>query len=382
MRLLHTADRHVGRTIRGRSRIHEHVAVLAEIARVADAERCDLVLVAGDVFDSAAPAPDAERIAYRALLDLAEVAPVVVVAGNHDSSGRLGAVAPLLAASRVTVAADVRAPDAGGVLDVAGARIALLPFLSQRGIIRADELMATRADEHDQRYAARLGHLVDALTAGFALDRVNVVLAHLTVVGGTLGGGERAAHTVFEYAIPATLFPASASYVALGHLHRPQQVPGPAPAWYAGSPLQLDFGEVDDDSAVLVIDAAPGTPARVRAVPLTAGRRLRTVRGTLEELEEQAGVTGTAHLRVVVVGQAVAGLAEQVRGWFPDAVDVVVEAPEGTGGTAAAPRPARLGRSARELFDEYLAERGASDARVAELFGELLDEAGAPLAAG
>src|SRR4029450_13021080 len=92
VRLLPTSDWPVGRAIRGRSRAAEHRAVLAEIAAVADRDEVDLVVVAGDLFDTAAPTPEAERIVYRALLDLAAGGrPVVVVAGNHDSAGRVGA---------------------------------------------------------------------------------------------------------------------------------------------------------------------------------------------------------------------------------------------------------------------------------------------------
>src|SRR5581483_8487112 len=97
MRFLHTADWHVGRTIRGRSRADEHVAVLAELAGIARAHEVDAVLVCGDVFNTAAPTPEAEQIVYRALLDLASTgARVVVLAGNHDSDRRLQAVQPLL----------------------------------------------------------------------------------------------------------------------------------------------------------------------------------------------------------------------------------------------------------------------------------------------
>ena len=375
MRILHTADWHVGRTIRGRGRSAEHEAVLAEITAIAAAERVDLVLVAGDVFDTAAPSPDAERVVYRALVELAAVAPVVVVAGNHDSPQRLAAVQPLLAANRVTVAATLARPDSGGVVELtaggAPVRLALLPFLSQRGIVRADDLLALDADQHAGQYAARSTAVIAALAEPFTPDAVNLVVAHLFVTGATVGGGERSAHTVFDYAVPGAALPVSAHYVALGHLHRTQRVPAACPAWYSGSPLQLDFGETANASAVLLVDAEPGTPVAVRTAPLTAGRRLRTLQGTLGQLEALAGTTGTDHLRVLVESEARAGLAEQVREWFPDAVEVVTQAAE-----AARPiEVERLGRSPAELFAEYLADRGATDERVTALFAELFDAA-------
>src|SRR5213596_2801936 len=102
MKLLHTSDWHVGKLLRGRSRADEHREVLAEIAGIAAAEEVDAVLVAGDLFDTAAPSPESEEIVYRALLGLAATgATVVVVAGNHDNPRRLSAVAPLLELGRV-----------------------------------------------------------------------------------------------------------------------------------------------------------------------------------------------------------------------------------------------------------------------------------------
>src|SRR5690606_31944231 len=198
---------------------------------VAGRESLDLVVVAGDLFDTASPSPEAERIVYRALLDLAAGGrPVVVVAGNHDSAQRLAAVAPLSEASGIHVAAAIRPPGEGGVLelDVDGepAQGALLPFPSQRYVVPADLLLAGAADAH-AAYADRVARIVRALTAGFRADTVNLVVGHLMVMGGTLGGGERGAHTVFDYWVPATAFPAAAQYVALGHLHRAQQLPGP-----------------------------------------------------------------------------------------------------------------------------------------------------------
>jgi DNA repair protein SbcD/Mre11 len=381
VRLLHTSDWHVGKAIRGRSRAAEHRAVLAEIAAVADERAVDLVIVAGDLFDTATPSAESERIVYRALLDLAAGGrPVVVVAGNHDSAARLAAVAPLSEASGITVASAIRPPGDGGVLEVeAGgerARLALLPFPSQRYVVTADLLLAGDAAEAHAEYADRVARLLRLLTDGFDGGAVNVVVAHLMVMGGTMGGGERGAHTVFDYWVPAAAFPPAAQYVALGHLHRAQLVPGPAPLHYCGSPLQLDFGETANEPVVNVVDVRPGLPAAVEAVPLTAGSRLRTVRGTLVDVLAAAAGAGEAdHLRVVLDEAARAGLADEVRERVPQAVEVVL-APRGgdDDGDRRPADPDRLRRTPHDLFAEYLAEREVADDRVLALFDELVDD--------
>ena len=228
----------------------------------------------------AAPSPAAEEIVYRSLLDLADVAPVVIVAGNHDNPARLRAVAPLLSLGRVIVGATIARPDDGGILDLPdlAVRIALVPFIGKRGIVRVEEILRLDQAERIGEYAERVSDILRALTAGMTPDTVNLVLSHLMVAGGVPGGGERTAH-LFDYSVPALSFPGHISYVALGHLHRPQKVPAPVPMWYSGSPLQLDFGEGEDRKAVVLVEAEPGLPVGITTRDLRGGRRLRTLRG-------------------------------------------------------------------------------------------------------
>ncbi|CAN5674606.1 exonuclease SbcCD subunit D [soil metagenome] len=382
MKLLHTSDWHVGRTIRGRSRADEHRAVLAEIAGVARHHDVDVVLVVGDLFDSAAPTPEAEQIVFGALLDLASSgAAVIVLSGNHDNARRLHALRPLLELGGVAARPEFRGPDDGGVLEVATrdgretALVAVVPFLSQRHVVRAADLMAFDADELTGKYASRMARFIDLLAGSFRADTVNVVAAHLTTRGGLLGGGERLAHTVFDYEVPAAAFPSTAHYVALGHLHRRQQVPGPAPIHYCGSPLQLDFGETSDIKAVVVVEAHPGAPAKITDVPLSAGRRLRTLVGTPAELDALAGTTGDDHLRLKVRTTPLVGLADRLRERFPHCVDVIVERPDDDD-PAVAERPSRRGMVPGELFAQYLADaEGEADPTLVELFAELLEVA-------
>jgi exonuclease SbcD len=203
---------------------------------------------------------------------------------------------------------------------------------------------------------------------------VNVVAAHCMAQGGTLGGGERDAQLIDEYAIPTAAFPASANYVALGHLHRAQRLPGAAPIWYSGSPIQVDFGEERDTKQVLVVEIPDRGAARVEPVPLTRGAVLRTVHGTLAELEATAATFGDAFLRVFVREAPRAGLADDVRALLPNAVDVRVT-PDRERDRVNEPVQSALRTAApRELFAQYLASDGhAIDDRLLALFDELLD---------
>jgi DNA repair protein SbcD/Mre11 len=373
VRVLHTSDWHVGKLLRGASRIDEHRAVLGEIAEIADRERADLVLVVGDLYETAAPPPEATAVVYDALLALRETgAHVVVVGGNHDQQPQLDAVAPVFARLGITVLGLPAGPERA-VVDVAGARVVMLPWMSQRWAIKTEQLMAATAAATAQYYAARVARMLAWLSEGFSADTVNIVAAHCMVQGGMLGGGERDAQLIDEYAVPTAAFPAAANYVALGHLHRAQQMPGAAPIWYSGSPIQVDFGEERDTKQVLVVDIPDRGAAKVTPVALTRGAVLRTLRGTLAELESAAPTTGDAFLRVFVREQPRAGLADDVRALLANAVDVRV-APDAVDDTGVVkPRVARA-TTPRDLFGQYLGETGhATDDRLVALFDELLD---------
>ena len=376
MRLLHTADWHVGKAIRGRSRAEEHRAVLDEIVDIARAHSVDVALVAGDLYDGATPSAEADDIVYQALLDLAGAAQhVVVVAGNHDNPSRLAAVRPLLELTNVHVTPRIARPADGGILEldvhpVQRLRAVLLPFVSQRGIVRAEDLMARDADQHAQKFADRLVQVVGKLCDNMLGDAVNVLVGHAMVHGGVLGGGERSAHTVFDYSIPTTAFPSGLHYVALGHLHRTQELPAACPVHYCGSPLQLDFGEELDTKSVKVIDARAGYPARVEAVPLSAGRKLLTLRGSLDAVAPRIAQHDGHYLRIELHEQPRHGLADEVRELSPNVVDVRI-----AGGTGPPPPPSiEPETDPVGLFDKYLEYRKEGDtAPLKALFKELLE---------
>ncbi|MFG1676678.1 exonuclease SbcCD subunit D [Micromonospora sp. NPDC049282] len=379
MKILHTSDWHVGKVLKGQSRAEEHTQVLAQVIDIAREERPDLVIVAGDLYDTAAPTPEATRLVTRALTALRRTgADVVAIGGNHDNGAALDALRPWADAAGITLRGSVRESPAEHVVDGVtrdGERwqVAALPFLSQRYAVRAVEMYTLTPAEANQTYADHLGRVLDKLAEGFTEpDRVHLVTAHLTVVGASTGGGEREAHTVLGYAVPATVFPGNAHYVALGHLHRSQRVIGPCPIRYSGSPLAVDFGEQENIGSVTIVEVTATTAARVREVPVPGAVPLRTVRGTLAQLAEIEPPDGW--LRVFVREQPRAGLREEVQELLPRALEIRIDPelmPVPGSGTRTAQR---AGRSPRELFADYLGSRGHADEGVRELFDELLEE--------
>ncbi|MFC4950548.1 exonuclease SbcCD subunit D [Pseudonocardia sp. GCM10023141] len=381
MRLLHTSDWHVGKTLKGHSRLEEQELVLREIVGIAREQEVDAVLIAGDLYDTAAPSAQAQQLVVRTLMGLAGTgAEVIAIAGNHDHAPTIDAYRPLAGAAGITLVGSVRTADRGGVVEFRArstgelATVAVLPFLSQRYAVRAAELVAQTPIENTLAYDQQLRDILASLTTGFRDDAVNLVMAHLTVLNGKMGGGERTAQSIFEYAVPASIFPVDTHYVALGHLHRRQRMDAACPVHYCGAPMAIDFGEQDNTSVVCLVEAAPGTPVRVTDIPIQAGRRLRTLKGTVAELSGLAGSVGDDYLRVWVREPARAGLREEVTALMPNALEVRID-PEFAAPVQAS-RPASDGgveRSPAELFSEYLGTRSVADPRVEELFRTLHD---------
>ncbi|MGZ8600799.1 MAG: exonuclease SbcCD subunit D [Actinomycetota bacterium] len=347
MRFLHTADWHVGRAIRGRSRTDEFAAVLDEVVSIAVDEGVDVVLLAGDVYEHHAPAPDADAIVFETFLRLHHAGiRVVAIPGNHDSALRMEAFGKVLRPLGIEIVPRVARPDAGGVVVVPSrdgaqeAEVAAIPFVPERRFGDARALFDA-SEAWYQGYAQGMGELLGAMAGGFTPGRIPIVLGHLFTDGAlvTPGGAERELTIGIAYAVPPSRLPADAAYVALGHVHLAQSVKGsPAPARYAGSLLQLDFGEAGQRKSVAVVEATPGKPAKVREVPLSRGRALRDVRGTLDEVVAQGAGAGDAWLRVFVRTEGpLPGIADRIRDELPNALDVHLdyERQDGTGGDGA-----------------------------------------------
>jgi exonuclease SbcD len=192
------------------------------------------------------------------------------------------------------------------------------------------------------------------------------------------GSGERKLHIGHNFAVNAACFPSTASYVALGHVHKRQQIAAASPTFYSGSLLQLDFGEGGQTKYVNLIEAKPRQPADIRGIEITGGRGLRTVTLTFDELASHGAKYADDWLRIIVrADRPIPSLYEQVTDVLPNALDVTLERsdePEAAGAAATT-----RGLAPHELLARYYSERhGAEvpDALIA-LFNELYEaEAG------
>lgn len=369
MRVLHTADFHAGRVLRGYDRTPEIHEALNEIAALAVTERADVVLVSGDLFDTSNPSAEAQKAVFDFFLRLRSSGiPAVAIAGNHDSAARLASVTGLLNIVDVQVVAELTADPAQLVRQVPTRSgevltVGALPYLSERRLIRGADLLGAEVGEWRKKYREGMDFFLSQMAKNFQPGHVNMLMLHATIDGAQPSGSEKTMqfHLDNAYTIAPQQLPAAAQYVAMGHIHRPQRASEAPLAHYSGSIIQLDFGEGGEKKSVNLVEVSPGQPARVTAIPLSSGRELRTLRVPLEQvearLEREREHLGGALLKVVVeapAGTATAGLKDRVLKVLPSALAVELSALQED---LALPSLKREGLSLMELYERYWNER-------------------------
>jgi exonuclease SbcD len=289
MRLIHTSDWHLGRTLHGENLLPHQDTFLRWLLDEAVRVQAGAVVVAGDIYDRAVPPLDAVRLLDAALLRFARAGiPVILTSGNHDSAVRLGFGAGLSEAAGIhlrTSVADLARPvllaDEHGPVAVYG-----IPYLLPDAVM-ADLGVETRTHEAVLAEAARL---IRADAAARGISRT-VVAAHAFVTGGQPAESERDIRVGGVADVPAAVF-GGFSYVALGHLHGAQRA-GPAEGGtvirYSGSPLAFSFGEKDHVKSVTLTEIGAAGQVSTTALATPVPRPLREVRGTLDSLLARAG---------------------------------------------------------------------------------------------
>ncbi|WP_198295783.1 exonuclease SbcCD subunit D [Deinococcus sp. DB0503] len=367
MRVLHTADFHAGRNLRGFDRTPEIHEALVEIAGLARSEKADVVLVSGDLFDTVNPSAEAEAAVFDFFLRLRDAnIPAVAIAGNHDSAARLHSLAGLLGWVGVQLVAQPTANPLDMIRTVEtrqGERLTVgaLPFLSERRLVKAADLMGGEVGAWRQKYREGMGFFLRKLAEGFRGDSVNMLMLHATMDGAVPSGSERTMQfdLMNAYTLSPLQLPAGAQYVALGHVHKPQPASEMPLAHYPGSIIQLDFGEGGEKKQVNLVEVEAGRPARIIPVPLSSGRELRTVRVNLDQVESRlAALAGFSGLVKVVVqapsGTALPGLKDRVLRQVPGALAVELDALQDD---LVLPELRREGLSLAELYERFWQER-------------------------
>ncbi len=286
-RVVHTADWHLGKPLGDLSREPEHARFLTFLLQTIAAEKADLLIVAGDVFDAANPPQSSLKLYYEFLAGLRARTRcrALVVAGNHDSPACLDAPKELLGSLGVDVVGSAgepggcpvfRYPDKGAPQ----LAVAAVPFLRDRDLRTGsagqgeEQIRAALAAGIASRYADAAAAVAPLVEAGAAA----LATGHLTVGGSLTSDSERDIHIGGLGSVPPAVFPPVFQYVALGHLHRPQAAREDARSRYSGSPIPLSFSEADDIKELRLLDFSDGRLVAERGVAIPPSRHLVRLR--------------------------------------------------------------------------------------------------------
>jgi exonuclease SbcD len=395
MRLLHTADWHLGARLIERDRLAEHAAFVDWLIETLRSEKIDALLLSGDVFDAANPPQEAVALYFDFLKRLADLQTVkaIITGGNHDSASHLNAPRDLLRRFDVHVFGHA---GENNLVDLGGAVVAAVPFLRERDLRQATA-GETLATVHEQVRAAIRAHYAAQLAACRALaqGRPIIAMGHLTVLGATTSDSERDIHIGNLGCVGADIFDGF-DYTALGHLHRPQRVAGHETIRYSGSPIPLSFSEAADAKSVVLIvtqnhSLAPillptkaldwqengGRRIEIQTLPIPTTRqliRVKAVRATLAT--DLANVPAGAWAEVTVKLDAPEpDLDRQVReaasGRF-EVLKVLADLPISETAPWQSTAPTLHDLQPRDVFRELLQDKHIEGEELTAVFDELL----------
>ncbi len=404
MRVLHTADWHLGHRLAGFDRMEEHRLFLQWLLQTLRDEAIDVLVVAGDVFDSAHPPQATMQYYYDFLRDLSlgqgPSCQAVIVAGNHDSPAHLDAPAGLLKTFGIHVvgspspdpACDIIELRKGDAEDSPSVAVCAIPYLRDRDVLKV--ITGEAVGEREERLREgvyQYYHQMGALTNSYRRRKIPVLATgHLTVRESSARKGEDDQIGTLS-TLQATRFPATFDYLALGHLHAPHAV-GESEAEdisvirYAGAPIPMSFGEAEQTKSVVVLDFCEGRLQRCETVAIPVFRRLLRYQGDLENLpqwlaQNRAEIDDTLtpwiEVRLTDIGSP--QLSKKVQELVDDepfeVLKVLSEGEHGGGLSWESGEGARQLRdyTPQEVFAERLkAARIQDDADLQETFAELL----------
>lgn len=274
MRLLHTADWHLGKTLKGQNLLDDQIFILDEIFKVIDEQKPDAILICGDIYDRGVPPIDAVELFNETLTKLAErKLPTLIIAGNHDSATRLNFGSELFARQNIFIAAKVIDNPKNIVLedDFGEIYFSMIPFF-EPGEIKS-KFFSEDAERLTYNDANKF--YVDLVRQKIPANKRSVALAHVFLTGGIESDSERKIVGTLSN-VDANIF-SGYNYIALGHLHKPQK-------FYSGSPLKYSFDEANHKKSVSIVDIDGVGNVKTERIELTPRRDVRVETGTLAEL--------------------------------------------------------------------------------------------------
>lgn len=333
MKVLHTSDWHLGRHLYGRKRYDEFAAFLHWLSQTIQQEQVDVLIVAGDVFDTATPSNQAQNLYYQFLASVAKTCcqHIVVIGGNHDSPSFLDAPANVLRALNVHVVGSSRANVADEVLllnNQAGEPsliVCAAPYLRDRDIRQVD--VGESVSDKEQKllqgicqHYADLAAIAEQKRQAIHSDLPIIATGHLFTSGGQTidGDGVRELYVGSLAHVGAQIFPPSFDYVALGHLHVPQTVAGNEHIRYSGSPIAMGFGEAKQQKSVCLVEFEKNK-ANVRLLNVPVFQQLVRLQGDEQQLAaaiQALPSDESIFLELIYTGkELVANLREQLYQW-------------------------------------------------------------------
>lgn len=384
MRILHTADWHIGQRLHERQRTDEHEQFLDWLLETIQAHQVELLLVSGDIFDTALPSSESTNLYYRFLYRLFSKtdAYTVITAGNHDSPRHLEAPREFLEMGRIYVVGTADEPTKCVVTlprENPQVAVAAVPFLSESDLRHLSyETEADRNERYRERFKAFYADCVSLMP----VELPKILMGHLFVQGGQVGDSERNVQIGGATATHISDFPEDVSYVALGHLHRPQTIKGTDyPVRYSGSPIPLRFNETDYRKVVYLLELSDdGVLIRDEEIEIPIFKELCTVEGDEASVSSDA-MTGDWDGKYIQVKLKLTaprvGISDEIRQAFAnrggEVLSVELELPEAEQGPKISVEDMKRPEEIFEQFHRTKFDGEPPDEILRQTFNELVE---------
>lgn len=273
MKILHTSDWHLGKTLEGYSRIEEQKLFINELEQICNNEKIDLIIIAGDIYDTINPSSEAEKLFYYSvkLLSNGGKRPIIIISGNHDSPNRIVSSKPLADEFGIILIGTPKSIIKKGnykyfsitdskegffEIEMNNEKLAVIymPYPNEKNL---NEIISEDIDENkfQKSYSEKIKDIFNKLSVNFKKETINIIVGHFYITGGNTSNSERNIQLGGSYAVESTVFPNNTQYAAMGHLHRPQRIKNDSVnIYYSGSPIEYSKSEINYPKCVYVLD--------------------------------------------------------------------------------------------------------------------------------